>query len=127
MKIHKLYFKWKRNLNTGKYKLDKFVSKMEIESDLKKYNDSFELKSNPNVKLNIDNQGKVKSMFFIKDSSIGEFEISWKFIEEVEEEFKSKLQECDKDYSGDKLILHFGDAFLHAASLIRQKDKNNKV
>lgn len=127
MKIDKLYFKWERSLNTGKFKLDKFLSKTEIENELRKDNDTFEIKSNPNIKLKIDNQSKVESMLFTKDSSIGEFEICWKYISEARGEFESKLEECEKNYSGDKLILHFGDCFLLAASLIRQKKVSSSI
>jgi hypothetical protein len=125
MIIEKLYFKWDRSLNTGKFKLDRFLSKNEIENELKKDNEWFTIESNTNVKLKIDAQSKIEAMFFIKNSTIGGFEINWKFIKKVKDEFESKLEICEKNYSGDKLILHFGDSFLHAASLVRQIKENN--
>jgi hypothetical protein len=38
----------------------------------------------------------------------------------VKNELKLSLEECGKEYFGDKLVLHFGDSFLHAASIIRK-------
>jgi len=120
MKIDKLYFKWERSLNNGKLKLDKFLTKNEIENELRKDGDWFTIKSNENIKLKIDAQCKIETMFFTKDSTIGEFKISRKFIKKVKDEFETELELCEKEYSGDKLILYFGDSLLHAAILIRQ-------
>ncbi|MEM1327956.1 MAG: hypothetical protein AAGI23_18500 [Bacteroidota bacterium] len=39
------------------------------------------------------------------------------------EELEDELEECDEHYTGDKLILHFGDAFLGVASLVRGTDQ----
>ncbi len=122
MLIEKLYFRWNRALEFGKYQLDDFVSEGQIEKELTpvvNLNFWYKIKVDPSIQLKIDDQCKIESKFFRKNSKIGNFEISWKFIDEVKREFESELEKCDKAYSGDKLILHFGDKFLHAASLTR--------
>lgn len=121
MVFDKIYFKWKRSLNTGRYKLDMILSENEIDNELVKYGDWYVSQSNSKVKLKIDHQKKIEALLFTRGAKLAEFDVSWKFIDIAKDEFKSKLEVCEKDYSGDMLILHFGDCYLGTVSLIRGK------
>ena len=124
MLIEKIYFKWNRNFESGPLKLDTYISKKILQNEF--YKDSNDevwhyLKSNKNIKIKLDLNNKINTILFYKNSKMGDFHITWKHIDVAREEFKQKLNLCQKNYDGDKLELIFGDSYLGAAKLIRKQ------
>ena len=125
MLLEQLYFKFNGEQGTVKFQLEQYVSETEMKAELVEFSregDVYEIKSIPNVRIQLDKQNRIKSKHFLRGSKIMmelEIEIVSKFNSEIVAEMEGKLEPCSKEYLGDKLIFKFGDQILHQATLLR--------